>query len=301
MRTRSLDSTWIRAAWLAVLAAPSPAFADPCRGIELAGDARGVAMIEPLLHDADTEGCPNLRIRVGWREGALDIVIEDATGVLGERIIGDAAAAAAWIDSWVRPDLASNLLAVRASSPPDPDRTPRARAYAPASVTRRKYGSIDSHGEAALGDDGSRWLGVAAAAHRTLGPVVTGVVARYSSQATAAGQGELATTTRWEAETLLAVDLPIPIGPSNFALGIAAGGGIVRSARTASTTTLGPRVEAHAACSLPLGHAIAAELMVAGGAAPGAPTAAYRRDGAMYPAEPATLLRLAIGLRVELP
>jgi hypothetical protein len=305
---------------VASLAARTVASAAPCgatdggeTAIEVVGDARGTAMIEPLLHgdardtgpqarvgQADMTACPRLRVRVGWRDGALDITIEDASGVLGERVIGDAAAAAAWIDSWTHPDLASNLLRPRTA--PAESRAPTARDSAPTSAAHSHPGfGIDSHGEATLGDDGSRWLGVAAAAHRPLGPVVTGVIARYSSQASSATQGELATTSRWQAETLLAVDLPITGGRTNVALGIAGGGGLVRSSRTASTTTVGPRVEAHAGCSLALGHGVAADVVLAGGAAPGAPTASYRRDGVMYPAEPATVLRLAIGFRMELP
>jgi hypothetical protein len=113
-------------------------------------------------------------------------------------------------------------------------------------------------------------------------------------------QGELATTARWEAEALVAVDVPIGVGFTNMTVGLAGGGGMVHSARSASTTTFGPRIEAHVACAFALGHGIAADVTVAGGAAPDAPTTPYRRGGAMYPAEPAALLRVALGFRMDL-
>ena len=165
----------------------------------LAGDRETIVKVSDELHrlgvatEPPPPGCTaiqtTVKVAVG---GGIAIEIHDASQRTEDRVVGDAAVAAAWIDSWVRDDLAGvdGLAAPGAVAAPPPrvaqvDEPPRDTGVpdvssAPSILDRATLRVGYAH---AWTGDGSGWDGLEVAGCLHVGPTCLGARAAALSQA----------------------------------------------------------------------------------------------------------------------
>ncbi len=155
---------------LLALSSPTTTAAGTCAPrAHLDGDRDAVARVGDELHrlGVATEpapiGCTAVEAAVQVEQGGgISVAIRDASRRSEGRVVGDAAVAAAWIDSWVRDDLAGfdEGIAAPAATPPlsiERDTSPVTSPSPPSLLDRVSLRASYAH---AWTSDGSAWDGV---------------------------------------------------------------------------------------------------------------------------------------------
>lgn len=278
--------------------------AEPCGpAVALDGDPAAVAAIGERLNArgiATTPStCPAVRTRIERRGELFAIGVADADGVLIERVVSDPGTAATVIESFVRVDVGTPLLARRAP-PVVTARRPEAPSPRSATSSTRTgahvFGSLDS----VIGSDRTGSMGLQIGACIMLGPTCPS--ARFRFDGVVVGDSGWASTTRNSSELLVGIDLPLAAGAWLAMPGLAVGMGGVRTngfepdgmSRVQRETT-GLRGEVHGTLSVPLTAHLAVDLSVAGVLSQETKV----DEGATFtlPRDPWGVLRLGIGLR----
>jgi hypothetical protein len=292
----------------AVLLAAGPAHAEPCAlVVALEGEPAAVETIGDRLTargiSTDTSACAGVRTRVERRGADFVIVFVAAEGGVVERVVSDPGTAATVIESFVRVDVASPLLASR-PLPPGPARTVHrepAPTSAPPSALRERtgvhvFGSLDS----TVASDRTAWLGMQVGACIMLSVVCPSARFRFDMVMTGT-TGWAASTTRNSSDLLVGVDVPLAVASWMIVPGVAIGMGGIRTdyepaiADSVKRETTGLRGELHATVLVPLSPTLAVDLSAAGVLL----QETKIDEGAMtsLPGDPLRLVRFGVGLR----
>jgi hypothetical protein len=202
--------------------------------------------------------------------------------------------AAAVIESFVRDDVGSPLLAIRpVAAAPAPVRAalaeppPRARPRLPTGW--HFFGGL----ETSFANDGTQWMGMSLGACVMLGPLCAAARLRGGSVVAEHGVWDLA--DRRSGEILVGLDVPFRLGRFLLTPGVAAGTGDVTTKADAPTSRSSYfRAETHVALSIPLTTSLAVDVYVAGTLA----QQVEREPGYMTTIEePYGYLRFGLGMR----
>lgn len=282
---------------LLAAAAAAPARAETCAlAVALEGEAALVVKLGAELEGRGIEirpACTNRTARVERRGDALVISIVEATHAPIEREVRGMKTAAAVIESFVRDDLGTPLLEVRAlvsRSPvvPPPREAPK-RSAALSGV--HVFGALES----SVASDGTAWDGMHVGACVMVGRLCAGGRLRGSK---VTSEDELWPQTRRESgELMFGLDVPFRLRRFLVTPGVAAGFGAIATEPESEMPSISAnfRAETHVAFSVPLSRSFAVDLSVVGTLA----QQVKREPGYMedVPAEPYGFLRFGVGLR----
>jgi hypothetical protein len=247
----------------AALSAPRTVGAGPCAPrADLSGDAAAIARVAAELQrlgdatGAASAGCTAVHARIrDDAGGGIAVAIVDGARTQ-DLVVGDAALAAAWIDSWLRDELTSGArggsarLATSASTPgaaptdaAHPAAPPRtAEATPPAAPPRADLVAAPPRPRTLLdrlslaADYATLWLGsgttasgIDVAACVRVGPACLGARAHYASTSLA---GTLTNGTRSETAALATASVPLDLGRMSISPELAVGVGRMTTTRT---------------------------------------------------------------------
>lgn len=283
---------------------PALAYAEPCMpAAVLEGDAPLVDAVDERLRargiaTSAPADCPRARVTVVRRGRGIAVTVVDADGRQSERVLGDASATAALIESWVRRDLNESALAgwmpEAAAAPEAPslvDRVEPAPAARPARSARSRVQLMGAF-ETAVAFEGSTWLGARGGACIRIGPTCVGASARYL------------TSDARSLDVLATIEVPFALHPRVDAIvGAGAGAGwftsvrVVEDSSILDETTLGPRLEGRAAIALRITRHVAIQLGAAVGGSTSAPVETGDQ-GSRTNNEPTGYVRFDAGLRI---
>lgn len=278
-----------------VFAAAAPARADTCATLD--GDPSLVRSIGAELaergigHDTD---CARVA-HVERRGGELVISIANIT-----RTVRGVGTAATVIESFVREDVGSPLLAIRAVERPEvaieeKNKKPPDIAQPAPLVGGRSGWHLFAGLESSLASDGTGWGGMQLGACVMLGPFCAG--ARLRGTAVASEDAVWGMLHRKSSEALLGVDIPFSIGRFLLMPGVAAGWGGVTTKDTPESRSRSNnfRAQLHTSFSIPITSSLAIDIYVAGTLV----QQVEREPGYMdaLPDEPYGFLRAGVGVR----
>jgi len=265
----------VRLAILVSLLLASTARAEPC--VNLDGDATLIAAIgrELVGRGIGLEGdCP--RMRVERRGEAIVVSIVDPSREPIERSVREVPTAAAVIESFVRSDVGSPLLAIRAPSvaeiavvkrAPVVERAPIVESAAPKARPALPTGAHWFAGlETSLATDGTHWNGFQLGGCAMLGPLCLGGRTRG---AVVVSDGMVWDQARRKSfEVLASVDVPLSAGRFLLMPGVAAGLGPLMTKPSSEATTENNsnnlRAEVHVSLSVPLTRSLAFDFNLVG-------------------------------------
>ncbi|MBX3159663.1 MAG: hypothetical protein KF773_27080 [Deltaproteobacteria bacterium] len=248
----------------------------PCSWtVALDGDEAVAAEIRDHLKvrgiSTDTSMCSGLRTHVERRGEVLVVTFAAPGGALLERVVSDSLTAAVVIESLVRVDVSSPLLARRApTTPPAPTPAAQPVPLPPPPPERRGlhvFGSFDT----ALADDRTSWLGVQVGACVMLGAICPSARFRFDV-VMAGGRAWDDSIFRNSSELLVGFDVPLSARTWLVVPGVAMGMGGVRTERAdpdnpggvVKRETTGMRGQLHATVLVPLSTKLAVDLSLAG-------------------------------------
>ncbi len=302
------------------MAGPTRASTSCSPAVELDGDEDVVAELREALARAGisglaNDGCPSARATLERDGESIRIVFDDAYGRRTTRSVLETATASSLIESWVRTDTTSSLLALPPAPTPSPAAQPEPTHDVAPSPTHRPErpsvpsGSLDLRLEAAQGTDGSLWGGVAVAGCVTLGPLCAGALARTSKDSRLRGDSHRLESDRIGAEVLLTGGWPIELGAVRFMPGAGVGLGWTRISRknpyvpgdSADVDSGGLRAEAFVLASLPVSRRLSLSLGAAASISPVAHANSFFDDQVELAGEPRGLLRLSLGVSFVSP
>jgi hypothetical protein len=274
---------------IALLVVGAHARAEDCRPqVTLAGDAALVAQLDLELAGrgiATSGDCPARVAKIERHGDTLVISISDAA-----RTVSEIKTAAAVIESFVRDDVGSPLLAIRLL--PRPRTRDRALGTPPAPALPRGwhfFGGV----ETSIASDHSRWMGIQLGACRMIGVLCAAV--RLRGAAVTNDGGPWSTTSRDAGELLLGFDIPFRISRFLLLPGVALGfGDIQTETAEAASRSNNFRGQVHVSLSVPLTHAFALDISAAGTL-----TQQVERDPGYMTTidEPLGYLRFGVGVR----
>ena len=301
-RAATSAATLVALLGTAGLAAGGPACPPAVR---LSGDEGGVERVRRALARRGIEthpasGCPAPEASIQSHDGAITVRIAATDGRSDERTMAQPDAAAAWIESWARPDLSAGLLegfSDPAGAPTSPGAATIAARARPVATARV---ALSLSAETSLATDGTLLVGGALAGCARWGPLCVGGLGRL-----AAAPGERAS----DAELLLSADLPRRLGAGTLDLGVAAGYGWAGrwataqegSDKTIDRSASGPRLELHAGYTIPLARRLWLDLGASASLSPLADTGPEPKGDQPVPGEPLAHFRVGAGVRLGLP
>lgn len=265
------------------------AYADDCPlHVKLDGDATLVAQLDAELADRGiaTHGSCGARVAKIERHGdTIVISISDAA-----RTVSEIKTAAAVIESFVRDDVGSPLLAVR--MPPRPRAPEPAVVLAPPPQLPRGwhfFGAI----ETSIASDHSRWMGLQLGACRMVGVLCAAV--RLRGGAVTNDGKQWSGTRRNAGELLLGFDIPFRVSRFLLTPGVALGfGDIETKTDNVPSRSNNFRGQVHVSLAIPLTRAFALDLSASGTLA----QQVERDPGYMTTIdEPLGYLRFGVGVR----
>jgi hypothetical protein len=290
------------------VAAAESAAAACAPTLALAGDRAEVVLLSRALARYQREasppaGCGHFQVTVRRTGPGLTVEIANGDGLDVVRQVGGAEVAAAVVDSWLQREFRAarpEVVAAAAAAPPP------APAAAPPGF-RLELGP-----DAALGSEGSRWVGGHAGACVRAGGFCAGLLVRAERGAAIAGDPGI--TRRTTADLQATVELPIRLRGIFLVPGVGLGPGLLRADTTdpgpnaagevtgarksttfalRSSASLGLVVPLPASFGVLVGVALDASLPARGPASDG--------QGGTYPAEPRFLARGGIALWYGMP
>jgi hypothetical protein len=274
---------------LLLLLCAARAYADDCPPqVSLAGDP---ALVEQLGTElagrgiATSGSCPARVARIERDGDTLVISISDAA-----RTVSEIKTAAAVIESFVREDVGSPLLAVR--MPPRRSYDPTLLAAPPAPQLPRGWHFFGGL-EASLASDHSRWMGMQLGACRMVGVLCAAV--RLRGGAVTSDAGPWTASQRNAGELLLGFDIPFRISRFLLTPGVALGFGDIET-KTADVQSRSNnfRGQVHVSLSVPITRAFALDISASGTLA----QQVDRDPGYMTTiGEPLGYLRFGLGVR----
>lgn len=196
---------------------PAIVSAEPCAArASLSGDAEAIARVRPELErlgvtidsGADTDArCKHVSAAVELdRSGGIAVAVRDSAQRSEGRVVGDAAIAAEWIDSWLHDDFEVAPAPLAAATTTAPAPAVDAPVSAPAESLLDRV-SIAAGYEQAWTETSTSWSGFGGAACVRSGAFCFGARARYlgetvTNQLTAASRHDLAVlaTASWQHE-----------------------------------------------------------------------------------------------------
>lgn len=276
--------------------------------VRTALELRGVALVE-------AQGCPSLRVRIEAAAHGLAVSIEDADGRRSARVVRDAATAAAWIDSWARPDLGAGVIAhappAHAATVPALDvETPAVLERVIIRQARPQPVNVAASTTASVATDRTIWAGIDVAACVQVGSVCAGAVVRARLDTATVGASERHETSRTAVDLLVGAALPYTWGTTQLRPGAGIGVGWVRShskpdlvapGQQVDVDAGGLRIGAHMTASRPIGRRLFLDLDLAVDVSLLAHTSTYLDEGVTVAGEPRGFLRAGVGLRYGAP
>ena len=243
----------------AILLASIPARADDCEpAVILDGDAVLVAQLGAELAGrgiAVAGSCSARVARIERRGDLLVVSIADAA-----RTVSEIKTAAAVIESFVRDDVGSPLLAIRFLP-----RTHAARAEVTASPPPQLPRGWQFFGglEASIASDRTPWVGGQIGACRMIGVLCAAV--RLRGGAVASDERQWSTTRRKSGELLAGFDIPFRIRAYLLTPGVALGfGDILTKSGGEPSRSSNFRAQLHLTLSVPLTTSLAVDIYTAG-------------------------------------
>ncbi len=298
-----------------------PAGCAPAAGVKAVGDELRLQLAVSELRDRLAErgigepvdGCPAAQAEVAAAGAELMIDVEDVAGRHSRRTVSTPAAAASFIESWVRTDLSAPLLSPALAFPvaPAPERAPEP-ASAPVVVRQGARPGLPALGialgaQGAVASDGSVWGGLELAACVRLGRLCAGALARWNVELESEERRENAQAERRSAELLVGAELPLRFGRVTLTPGLAAGVGWLHngafrvSERRIDEDSGGLRLAARLTVSMKLVGRWGIDAGVTLDGSPLARTESYVVETVTIPGEPRVYLRGMLGLRWGAP
>jgi len=285
---------WIALGSLVALA-PSLAAAECRPTVTLVGDAALVASIGTDLVGRGIAieragSCPATSATIERRDDGLVVWISDAS-----REVREVQTAAAVIESFVRDDVGSPLLAAR----PIARHTYDDDLALPAPLVWPSGLHLVAGLETSFANDATEWLGVRLSACYMIGPLCPGVRLRGSAVANEEDDDWDPTWRRKSSELLVAIDAPIRVGTYLVTLGVAGGiGGVsTKNNPVVPNRSSGFRAEAMLAVSIPLSPKLALDVYATATAAQKVENEVGFAAEDMVPPEPVGFLRLGVAMR----
>lgn len=288
----------------------------PAAGVHAVGDETRLQLALSELRDRLAErgigepvqGCPAAQAEVTAAGAELVVDVEDVAGRHSRRTVSNAAAAASFIESWVRSDLSAPLLSPTLAFPA-PRASEAARPMVVRQAARRGLPALGLAlgGQAAVASDGSVWGGLELAGCVRLGRVCAGALARWNVELQSEERRENAQAERRSADLLVGADLPLSFGRVTLTPGLAAGVGWMHngafrvSERRIDEDSGGLRLAARLTVSMRLRGRWGIDLGATLDASPLARTESYVVEAVTIPGEPRVYLRGMLGLRWGAP
>jgi hypothetical protein len=207
------------------------------RAARLTGDPALAAAVEAELARLGVEagsGCAAVRVRISRAAHALAVDLRDDLGGRARRIVSNAEVAASWIQSWLYPEIAAPLLAVRAGPSPAVRAGP---SLAPADLRRAKARSSPSLSATVAADrvqanDGSLWRGLTAVSCARFRWACLGVSGHLADNRDFWPSTSRSKVDRWSAEVLSTVSVPVVLGRLVLEPRVGAGIGYLQTVRS---------------------------------------------------------------------
>lgn len=289
-----------------VLITGAPALTED---IQIALEQRGIAFVQ-------ADGCPSVKVRIEAATTGLAVSIEDPDGRRSDRVVGDAATAAAWIDSWAHPDLGAGALVHGATSADKPafvardTEIPAVLEQVIIHQAQPQAISVAARTTASVANDRSIWAGIDVGACVQIGSVCAGAVVRTRLDTATVGASEHYETRRTAVDLLVGAELSYTRGTTHLHPGAGVGLGWVRSHSSPDLVTPGQQIDvdaggirigAYVTASRPIGRRLFLDLDLAVDISLLAHTSTYLDEGVTLAGEPRGFLRAGIGLRYGAP
>jgi hypothetical protein len=195
--------------------------------VQLAGVPRLVvplaqALLVRGITNQTPPGCAALTVRLEER-GALVVLTLIEERRRSERTVANLATALTAIESFVRSDISSPLLAVPTFAEPPPAVVPRPQP-APAAPAAAPRVGVGLMAEAAIDTFGSPWFGADLNACTRIGPLCLGLLFRFAAALPLRYKDGL-TDQRFASDLYVTADLPLRLGRVTLSPGIGLGAG----------------------------------------------------------------------------
>jgi hypothetical protein len=289
---------------LGFAASASPALADGPPACAVGGDPELGGTVAGILaaRGIDAGQCEAVHARIDRRGPAIVVTSEGAGGAI-ERTVDDPATAATVIESWVRTDLATPLLAAHAVAIADPMRSPPelpadgVTDQAPAAASGLRPHAMLAF-ETSFASDRTTWVGPSIGACVMIGPVCAAAHVRFATLV--AGPGPWDKDDRIETELLLGGDIPLHVGRVVVVPGFGGGIGVTgthfeMSEMRMYSRTGGLRSDVHVGLEIPIAGKLALALTLGANIAQG--THVETNTTLVFPDEPWLIGRFGAGLR----
>ena len=231
---------------MALMLSFSPLFlqsaaAEECAPIALLeGDPQVLPKIEEILIRqgiavTPTGECPFVRVRVERRDQGLFVRITDSFGRVSRKVVDDEESVAALVESWARSEIGLRWVEPRVKESPETtaaDKQPETEQE-----PERKQETLSDESnfdlfaatETSWGTEESFWIGASSGGRAKLGSVMLGGRLRFASMLNSPKSDDNYNLTRYAADCLATLD--IPLLPKSFRLmpGIGFGIGWLRT------------------------------------------------------------------------
>ena len=214
----------------ALVAAHGAASADPAPpcppAARIAGDAElghAVVLELSILGVASQEippSCPAVEVVVVRSGEAVAVSLRDSAGRQAAEVVTDASVAAAWIESWVHPEIRDPLLAARSEphlsaaggvAAAEVKVVTRAPAARPARLAYHGL-SLATAGEMTSASDGSDWRALSASLCARFGILCAGLTARGADNRGVSMDGGTTEVNRWELSLAATLSASLALG-----------------------------------------------------------------------------------------
>ncbi len=164
--------------------------------------------------------CPAVEVMVARSGDAVAVSLRDRAGRVSAEVVTDASVAAAWIESWVHPEIREPLLAARTTSAPAagaidaPAAEVSAAAAAPARRGPLAYRGLvlGAAGELTSASDGSDWRALSASLCARFGPLCAGLAGRGGDNRGLSADGGFTEVNRYELSLLATLSASLELG-----------------------------------------------------------------------------------------
>ncbi|HEU5056364.1 MAG TPA: hypothetical protein VFU21_07555, partial [Kofleriaceae bacterium] len=160
--------------------------------------------------------CPAVDVVVARSGDAVAVSLRDGAGRQAAEVVTDASVAAAWIESWLHPEIRDPLLAVRSTAAAAPEAAASVSASRPPAARAGRFAYrglvLGAAGEMTSASDGSDWRALSASLCARFGAWCAGLSARGADNRGMSADGGVTAVNRWELSLSATMSASLSLG-----------------------------------------------------------------------------------------